>query len=253
MKPSERLPNPDLIFGSRAIIETIKAGKDLNKILLQKDFQSDLNKELRDLAREYQIPVQLVPKEKLNAITTKNHQGVIGFGSPVSYYNIADLLPRIYEMGETPLIIALDRVTDVRNFGAIARSAACAGAHGILVPAQNSALVTSDALKTSAGALASLPVCKEVDFKAALRYLKASGLQIVAADQHATTPVFKADLLGPTVILMGSEDEGIGLDLMRMADQLVTIPITGVIESLNVSVAAGVFLFEAVRQRLGAE
>lgn len=245
----EDKPADELIFGIRAVIETIQAGKEIDKILIKKGLTGDLFKELFDLVRTHQIAFQYVPIEKINRISRKNHQGVLAFVSPVALQRIEDIIPTIFENGETPFVLVLDQVTDVRNFGAIVRSAECAGVHAVVIPDKGSARINADAVKTSAGALHLVPVCRTRSLKETLSFLKDSGLKLVAATEKAEQIYTDSDLNGPIAIIMGSEDTGIDARLLAMADLQVKIPILGKIESLNVSVAAGLLAYEVVRQR----
>lgn len=242
----------DYIFGIRAIMEAIDAGKTVDKVLVRRELGGDLAKELLAKTREYDIPVQKVPLERLNRITMKNHQGVIAILSPVGYHKLDNIVPRLYEEGKIPLAIVLDGVTDARNFGAIARSADCAGADFIVIPERGNATVTSDSVKASAGALFYVPVCREKDTLSAIRRLKENGYLIVGASEKGVESYTEADFTVPVAIVMGAEDTGLSLDVLRACDELAAIPILGNIGSLNVSVAAGVMLYEAVRQRLKA-
>ena len=237
------------IFGIRAVLEAAQAGKDLDKVLVRREGGSDLLKKLLAVLSKMEIPVQQVPVEKLNRITGKNHQGVIAFLSEVSYLDITTLLPSIFEKGEDPLILLLDGVSDVRNFGAIARSAECAGVHAIVIPASGSAAINADAVKTSAGALHRIPVCRHRDLLTVMRFLKDSGLRMFAATEKATDSMYATEMKGPAGLVLGSEDTGISAQLLKIADSWVSIPMKGSIASLNVSVAAGVLLFEILRQR----
>lgn len=241
----------DYIFGIRAILEAIEAGKSIDKVLIRRDIGGDLAKELLEKVREYDIVMQRVPLEKLNRITMKNHQGAIAILSPVGYNRLDNLIPQLYEEGKTPLAVVLDGVTDARNFGAIARTADCAGVDFIVIPERNSASVTSDAVKASAGALFYVPVCRERDTLAAVKKLKENGYQIVGASEKGAEDYISADYTVPTAIVMGAEDTGISPEVLRQCDRLAAIPILGNIGSLNVSVAAGVIMYEAVRQRKG--
>ena len=241
--------NEDMIFGLRPVIEAIEAGKEVNRLLIQKGLQGDLFAEVKALTKQHEIQYQVVPIEKLNRITRKNHQGIICFLSPVTYHNIEDVIPQIYEAGETPLILVLDRVTDVRNFGAIARTAECSGAHGIVIPTRGSVQITGDAVKTSAGALHRIPVCREENLKKTLDFLQMSGLQLVACTEKTEHTLYEVDYRGPTAIIMGSEEDGISGEYLKRADFKASIPMSGEIGSLNVSVATGVILYEAIRQR----
>ncbi len=238
-----------MIFGIRAVIEAINSGKEVDKVLLQKGERGDLFKEAFDLIREHSIPFQYVPVEKLNRITRKNHQGVIAFISPVTFYDIENLLPGLFEEGKNPIILVLDQVTDVRNFGAIVRTAECAGVDAVLVPDKGAARINADAVKTSAGALHLVPVCRTRDLKKSVLYLQQSGLKVIAATEKSSENYIKTDYTGPVAIVMGSEEFGIDRQILDMADDRVQIPILGKIQSLNVSVAAGLLVYEVVRQR----
>jgi 23S rRNA (guanosine2251-2'-O)-methyltransferase len=240
----------EYIFGLRAIIEAIEAGKDIDKVLIRKDLNGDLAKELMAKIKEYDLLVQKVPQERLNRITMKNHQGAIALLSPVSYYSLDEIVPRIYEEGRVPFIMVLDGVTDTRNFGAIARTAECAGVDTIVIPERNSVSVNADAVKTSAGALLHIPVCRETSVKDAVRFLKESGLSIIAATEKGAEDYTHCDFTVPCAIVLGAEDTGISPDVLRQCDNLARIPILGNIGSLNVSVAGGVLMYEAVRQRM---
>lgn len=239
----------EMIFGLRPVIEAIEAGKELDKILIKKDLNSDLAKELFSAMKGSQIPLQKVPVEKLNRLTMKNHQGVVAFLSSVTYQHIEDIIPIIYEEGRTPFIVVLDGITDVRNFGAIARTCECAGVDAIVVPVRGGAAINADAVKTSAGALHTIPVCRENSLTDAIRFLRASGLTVFAASEKATENYTEADYTVPTAIVMGAEDVGISPQILRLCDNMVSIPILGNIQSLNVSVATGILTYEVIRQR----
>ena len=239
----------NFIFGIHAVQEAVNAGKVLDKVLMRRGAVSDQNKNLLGILNRMEIPVQMVPVEKLNRITGKNHQGVIAFLSEVSYADITTLLPSIFEKGEDPLILLLDGVSDVRNFGAIARSAECAGVHAIVIPSSGSAAINADAVKTSAGALHRMPVCRHRDLLTVTRFLSDSGLRLYAATEKASDTIYNTDMTGPAGLIMGSEDTGISSKLLKVVDSWVSIPMKGTIASLNVSVAAGVVLFEMLRQR----
>ncbi len=240
----------NLIFGTRAVLEAVKAGKELDKILVQKGIANELFDELRQALFVAGIQYQFVPAEKLKRMSSKNHQGVIGFLSQITYYDVADILAATFEKGKAPLVLILDRITDVRNFGAITRSAACSGVDMIIIPSRGSAQINADAVKTSAGALHHIPVCKENNLKNTLDYLKESGLQIVCCHEKTDKLIYDVDFTIPTAIIMGSEEDGISAEYIRKADTAVKIPMVGNIASLNVSVACGIVLFEAVRQRV---
>lgn len=238
-----------LIYGIRPVIESIKARKEIDKVFIRKDLKGELLHELYALLKDGEIPYQHVPIEKLNRLTRKNHQGVICYISEIEYQPIEEIIPAIFEKGETPLILVLDRITDVRNFGSIARTAECAGVHVILIPSQGSAAINSDALKTSAGALNRIPVSRTKNLKKTLDFLKNSGLQIIATSEKGEKYYNEINLTGPTAFLMGSEENGVSDAYLKKADEIVKIPILGKIESLNVSVATGVIIYETVRQR----
>lgn len=237
------------IFGIRAVIEAIEAGKEVDKILIQRGIAGELFNELRRAMKGTEIPYQIVPPEKIKRLTNKNHQGVIAFLSEVTYYSTEDLLPRVFEEGRTPLVLLLDRVTDVRNFGAIARSAECAGVDFIIIPSRGAAQINADAIKTSAGALHRIPVCRENNLKDTINYLKEYGLKVIACHEKTEKFIYSADLKQPVAIMMGSEENGISGEYLKMCDEAIKIPMPGKTASLNVSVATGIVLFEAVRQR----
>lgn len=239
----------DYIFGIRAVIEAIEAGRSIDKVLVRRDLTGDLARELFAKVREYDIVMQRVPQEKLNRITMKNHQGVVAIVSPVTYHRLENLLPSLYEEGANPFMIVLDGLTDTRNFGAIGRTADCSGVDGIVIPERNSVSVTSDAVKTSAGALFYVPVCRERDLVSAVRMLRDSGVKVVGATEKGAQDYSEIDYTVPVAIVMGSEDTGISDEVLRLCDELAAIPMLGNIGSLNVSVAAGVMMYEAVRQR----
>jgi 23S rRNA (guanosine2251-2'-O)-methyltransferase len=240
----------NIIFGTRAVIEAITSGKEIDKVFVQDRLKNDLTNELRKLIVDHKIPYQFVPVEKLNRLTPKNHQGVVAYLSTITYYKVEDILPMVFEKGKVPLFVILDRITDVRNFGAIARSAECAGVDAIIIPSRGAAQVNGDAVKTSAGALHKIPVCREENLKLTLDYLKDSGVQIVACTEKTDSYYYDIDLNAPTAILMGSEEDGISGEYLKRSDHKAKIPLLGEIGSLNVSVAAGIMLYEAVRQRL---
>lgn len=239
------------IYGIHPIVEAIKSGKEIDRIFFRKGLQGAVTAELLHLAKTYGIPFQFVPSEKLDRITRKNHQGVIALISGISYDSLANLVPVIFEQGKTPFLLILDGITDVRNFGAICRSAECAGVHGIVIPMHGSAQVNEEAVRTSAGALLRIPVCREKSLNAAAAYLKECGIRLTGATEHAQSLYYQQEYLDPMAIVMGSEEKGISADLRKSCDQLVKIPMQGSISSLNVSVAAGILLFEVVRQRVG--
>ena len=239
----------EMIFGIRAVIEALNAGKEIDRILIKRDLQSDLSKELYDALKERDVAVQRVPAEKLDRLTRKNHQGVIAFVSAVEYESLESVVPFLYEQGKDPFIVLLDGITDVRNFGAIARTCECAGVDALVIPQRGSVSVGSDAVKTSAGALMVLPVCKEKSINESIRFLKNSGFKVVAATEKGGETYTEPDYKGPVAIVMGAEDVGVSAENLRICDHLVSIPQFGTIGSLNVSVAAGIMLYEVVRSR----
>lgn len=243
-------PKQTLIFGLRPVIEAIESGKELEKVFVQTNLQGPLSKELLFLLREHKVSAQYVPIEKLDRLTGKNHQGVVAYLSEIIYHKIENLLPTVFEKGTVPLFVMLDEITDVRNMGAIIRTAECAGADCVIVPQKGSALINSEVMKASAGALNILPVCREESLKDTLDFLKSSGLQVVACTEKSTQIYSSADLTLPTVLIMGSEGTGISNELLRLSDIQIRIPIQGKIGSLNVSVSAGIMLYEALRQRM---
>lgn len=238
-----------MMFGIHAVMEAIRSGVELDKVLIKRGMKSELLHELIKNLQEHQTPYQYVPIERINRITRKNHQGVLAFKALLSYQNIELLMPGWYEQSQIPLVVVLDQLSDVRNFGAIARTAECAGAQAIIIPQKGAAQINPDAMKTSAGALNHIAVCRVNNMKKNLVFLKESGLQIVAASEKAQKNYYEIDCRQPTAILMGAEDKGIQPELLRLADHIVSIPIYGKVESLNVSVATAVLLYEAVRQR----
>jgi 23S rRNA (guanosine2251-2'-O)-methyltransferase len=241
--------NKNTIFGIRSVIETIKAGKDIDKILIQKGLSGTLIKELLQEIRGTDIPFQYIPVEKFKPWESKNHQGVMAILSEISYQDIENILPLIYESGKDPFILILDQVSDVRNFGAIARTAECAGVQAIIIPEKGSAAINADAIKVSAGALMKIPVCRSKNLHETIKLLKNNGLQIIAASEKSETAYSSVSYTKPTAIIMGSEEKGVTANLLTISDYLVGIPVFGSIESLNVSVATGILLFEAIRQK----
>ena len=238
-----------MIFGVRAVLEAMDAGKEIDKILVKRDIQSELSRELFAALKGRTIPVQRVPVEKLNRITRKNHQGVIAFISAVEYASIETVVPTLFEEGKNPFIVLLDGITDVRNFGSIARTCDCAGVDAVIIPSHGSVTVNADAVKTSAGALHTLPVCREKNITETIKYLKASGLRIVCATERGKINYTQSDYSSPVCIIMGAEDTGIPAEHLALCDDWVSIPQYGKIESLNVSVATAVIVYECVRQR----
>ena len=239
----------DYIFGIRPVLEAIEASKSIDKILIKREINGDLVKELIQKAKDYDIPVQRVPNEKLNRITMKNHQGVIAIICPVRYFDLDNLISTLYEEGKTPIAVVLDGVTDARNFGAIARSAECAGADFIVIPEKGSASVTSDSVRSSAGALFHIPVCRVKELYQCINSLQENGYKVIGASEKSALNYTHIDYKVPVAIVMGAEDKGLSPDVLRRCDELAAIPILGKVGSLNVSVACGIILYEAVRQR----
>lgn len=242
----------DYIYGIRAVIEAIREGRSIDKLFIKKDLSGDLASELFGLMREHRIVAQRVPAERLNRITRKNHQGVIALLPAIEYTNLGNLVTSLYDEGVLPFIVVLDGITDVRNFGAIARTAECCGVNALVIAERGSVSVGADAIKTSAGALHSIAVCREHSITGAVKFLKDSGFNVVAVSEKANFNYTKGDYAGPTVLVMGAEDTGISPEVMKLCDTRVSIPMFGHIGSLNVSVAAGVMMYEVVRQRLEA-
>lgn len=249
----EKQDPEDLIYGIRAVIEAVKNEVELNRILIQKGMDKDLFSELKDTLAGKDFQLQFVPIEKLNKITSSNHQGVIAYTSPVVYQNIETLADQWLTEGKEPCILVLDRITDVRNFGGIARTAACMGVDAIVIPSRGSATVTADAVKTSAGALYTIPVCKSDLLKESIFYLQQSGFQIVSCTEKSKISVEKYNFFGPTVIILGSEEDGISHDLLKLSDVRLSAPMAGDIASLNVGVATGMILYERLRQMKNAQ
>lgn len=239
-----------MIIGRHPIVDAIKSGQPMDKLILQQGVRGEFEKEIRWLSKRNNIPLQVVPKERMNKFSRANHQGIIGFLSLLPYYRLEDLLPTIYERSETPLILLLDGVTDIRNFGAIARSAECCGVQGIVIPKKGAAQINADAIKTSAGALTKLPICRENSLSGAIDFLELSGIQVLATDLEASEPIHQVDFSLPTAIILGAEGEGVSPAILRKVKQKIIIPQVGTTNSFNVSVAAGIVLYEALRQRL---
>lgn len=242
----------NFIFGLRPVIEAIKAGKEIDRILLKRDVTGETIGELFSLTKENDIPVQRVPIEKLNRLTKNNHQGVVAFLRQIDYRHLDDIVTLKFEEGVDPFVVILDGITDVRNFGAIARTCECAGVDAIVIPEHGSVTVGPDAIKTSAGALLTLPVCREKNIVKTVSLLKNYGFTVVAASEKASVDYTTPDYTGPVAIILGNEEKGIRPEVMRESSRPVAIPQRGNIQSLNVSVAAGVMIYEVIRQRMNA-
>lgn len=250
MEQQHNKKNEDVIFGIHAVMEAIKLGKQVDKLMIKSGLKGELIKELMEVVHENQVNYQYVPIEKLNRVTRKNHQGVVAFISPISFFELSELIHQTFEKGKTPFFFLLDGVSDVRNFGAIVRSAECAGVDGIIIPEKGAARIGADAMKTSAGALHRMPVCKIGNLKKAIEYMQQSGLTVFGASEKAQNFYTAHSFTEPLCIVMGAEDTGLSDHALRMADHLIKIPILGKIESLNVSVASGVLMYEVVNQRM---
>lgn len=237
------------IFGIRAILEAIRNKKEIDKVFIQKEAQGDLMKELMKAMKQANVNFSYVPVEKLNRLTSQNHQGAVATISPVKFYDMETLISQVAESGKMPLFLILDQLSDARNFGAIIRTAECTGVNGIIVQKAGSAPVNGDTVKTSAGAVFNVPICKVEHIKDAIFYLQGSGVKTVAATEKTDANIYDVNLNEPVAIIMGSEDRGINPSVLKIVDEKAKLPMFGTIGSLNVSVACGAFLYEAVRQR----
>lgn len=239
------------IFGTRAIIEAIKSGENLEKVYLQKGIQNSLISELKRFLKQNQINISYVPVEKLEKLSKQqNHQGAIASIAPISYLSLDELEIKIIESKKAPLLLLLDQISDVRNFGAIIRTAECSGVDAIVISGSGNAPINPVSIKTSAGAAFKVPICKLAHLKDAIYLLESLDIQLIAATEKSNKHLYEIDLTKGTAIMMGSEDKGIHPSLLKLANESVKIPLLGEIDSLNVSVACGVFLYEVVRQRL---
>lgn len=241
--------NESTIYGLRPVIEAIDGGTRIDRVFLQNGLSGPLAGDLKGRIRDKGIPFQFVPVEKLNRLTRGNHQGVVALIAPIDYHRADELLPALCDDGRSPFVLLLDHVTDVRNFGAIVRTAECAGVDAVIIPDHGSAQVGNDAVKTSSGALLRMPICRESNLKTVLNLARQCGMQIVAATEKGATDYLEADLRKPTLLIMGAEETGVSPELLKMADLRARLPIRGQVQSLNVSVAAGIFMYEALRQR----
>jgi 23S rRNA (guanosine2251-2'-O)-methyltransferase len=243
--------NDNVIYGRHPVVDAIKAEQQFDKVMLQEGIRGEFEKMLRSTCREFDIQLQVVPKTRLNRFVKGNHQGVIGFTSLIEYQHIENVLPLIFENSETPLILILDGITDVRNFGAIARTAEVAGVHAIVIPQKGAALINADAIKTSAGALAKIPICREKSLFNVIDFLHNSGVEVFVSSLESTDFIFDVDFKNPMALVIGSEDNGVHPKIMKIADKQFIIPQMGTTDSLNVSVATGMMLYEVMRQRIG--
>ncbi|MEM9646881.1 MAG: 23S rRNA (guanosine(2251)-2'-O)-methyltransferase RlmB [Bacteroidota bacterium] len=237
------------IYGIRAILEAIDASQPINKVFLQKGLSGELFRELEGVIRKQGLSYSYVPVEKLNRLTKNNHQGAVAQISPVQFHHFDDLVEKVVAEKNSPFFLLLDQVSDVRNFGAIIRTAECCGVDGIIVPKSGAAPITDDTVKTSAGAVFNVPVAKVDHLKDAIFYLQSSGVTVVAATEKTENHIYSIDFEGPCAVVMGAEDRGISPSILKMVDHKAKLPLMGQIGSLNVSVACGVFLYEVVRQR----
>lgn len=244
------MQNQTQIFGIRAIIEAINAGKTIDKVFLQKGLKGELFNELESLLNKASINKSYVPIEKLNRLTNKNHQGAVALISPIAFHDMESLVLNVMESGKTPLFLLLDQLSDVRNFGAIIRTAECTGVHGIIIQKKGSAPINGDTIKTSAGAVFKVPICKVDHIKDAVFYMQASGIKVIAATEKTNNTLYDVSFTEPCAIIMGSEGRGINPSTLKIVDAKAKLPLFGTIESLNVSVACGAFLYEAIRQRI---
>jgi 23S rRNA (guanosine2251-2'-O)-methyltransferase len=250
MKESKGSDDGLMIYGIRPVMEAIEAGKEIERIFIHRQAKGEAMQELKRILKDRNLSWQEVPIDKLNRLTRKNHQDVVCFISSITYSSIEEIIQSVFDSGKTPLILLLDRITDVRNFGAIARTAECSGVDAIVIPTHGAAQVTGDAIKTSAGALNIIPVCRVKNLRQTVSYLKDSGLKIFAASEKGNKLTFETDYTSPSAIIMGSEETGVANDLLALADEKIKIPLMGSIASLNVSVACGMILHEVTRQRM---
>ena len=243
------MKNNDIVFGTRPVLEAINSGKTLEKLFIQKNLKKEILEKIKSKLSNKKINISYVPKEKLNRITKKNHQGIICYISPISYQPIEEIIQRVFEKGKDPFVVILDRITDTRNFGAISRVADASGVDAIIIPEKESAIITSDSIKTSAGAINYVPICKVKSLRSTANFLKESGLKLVSCTEKGDKKFYDADLTSPCCIILGSEKDGISNSLIDISDERLNIPMKGNVESLNVSSSASVILFEVVRQR----
>jgi len=231
-------------------MDALKSGKTIDKIVMQQGFKGPVEIEIRQMCKERRIPIQQLPKERLARLADGNHQGMIAFLSLIEYQKLEDILPQLYEQSKVPLFLLLDGVTDVRNFGGIARTAEAMGAQAIVIPRKKSAQINSDAIKASAGALLEIPVCKEASIVAAVEFLQNSGVQVYASDLYAEKGIHHIDFTVPSAIIIGAEGRGVSPSILKMVNETFIIPQVGKTDSLNVSVATGIMMYEVVMQRL---
>jgi 23S rRNA (guanosine2251-2'-O)-methyltransferase len=246
----KKAPPKNLLIGFRALTEAILAGKEIDKVLLKKGLQGEQYHELMRTLRERSIPWQSVPEEKLQSLTRSNHQGVVAFTAAVAFQPMEEVVARLFETGVDPMILLLDGVTDVRNFGSMCRTAESLGVQAVVVPEKGSAAVNEDAVKTSTGALFNIELCRVKSLAQAVSYLQSAGVRVVACSEKGADKVFAVPLTGPLAVVMGAEDEGISSEVMRKVDHIARIPMMGKTASMNVGVACGIILYEALRQKM---
>ncbi len=232
-------------------MEAIRSGREIEKIFVQAGLSNSLIKELISEAKQKGVPYSFTPQEKLNHLGSKNHQGVVCMLATIQYAKVEDIIDKAYADGKEPFLLVLDRITDVRNFGAIARTAECAGIDAIVISDKGNAPITSDAIKTSSGALNHLPVCRATDMKKLIQLLKDNGIRVIACTEKSNVDIYSVDFKSPVALVVGSEEDGIAPELLKASDALVKIPLKGKVGSLNVSVAAGIAIYEAIRQKSG--
>ncbi len=245
----EHREDDSMIYGTRAIIEALKGDQEFERVFIQHGLNNPLMRELKDELKKAGVHFQMVPGEKLNRLTRQNHQGAVAYVSSLEYHQTSEVVSDVFAAGKTPLFVILDRITDTRNLGAIARTAECIGAHALIIPSRGSAMINSDAVKTSAGALHHLPVCREDNLKITIDYLRECGIRVVACSEKTEQLAATADLSGPIAVIMGSEENGVSQEYLKRCDEVVKLPMEGSISSYNVSVAAGMILYEIRRQR----
>lgn len=248
MKP--RQSSLPMLAGRKPVMEALEQGVTIEKIFLLRTATGPEINTIKQKAREFNIPISQVPVEKLDHLTKVQHQGVVAWGSLLQYIDLQAGISHVVEQGQTPLFLLLDGITDVRNVGAIARSALCCGAQALILPTSHAASLTEEAVKTSAGALRKIMLCRTPSVQQAMDILRLNGIQILGTQMRGSVPVYESDMTIPTVVVMGAEDTGISKDVLKRADQLIRIPMAASFDSLNVSVAAGMVLYEALRQRL---
>lgn len=247
MRNARSLP---LLIGRKPLLEALQQGTSIEKIFMLRSASGPEVSAIKQLARERNIPLSQVPVEKLNNLTKAQHQGVVAWTSLLQYVELQDAISHVVEQGGNPLFVMLDGVTDVRNVGAIARSALCCGAQGLILPVSSSASLTEEAIKTSTGALKKILLCRTPSVPQAMDVLRLNGIQVLGTQMKGSIPVYEADITIPTCIVMGAEDTGISKDVIKRAEHLIRIPMVAEFDSLNVSVATGMILYEAMRQRL---